>query len=194
MTERADYTGEPGPTGPAGPAGADGPTVPPCTTTWAGITDKPSTFTPEAHASTHEAAGSDILKAASYVNRFTRPGRLYASNGTTLKKMNHREYSYQDTPENNDKIQMFFICNGTETRLELAMSKNSGSAIFDLYVNDVLDSSAYDNYGSLAVILYREILLSRPIVAGLNVIELRVNGKNALSSNYFMNTYGANLQ
>lgn len=45
--------GDPGPTGPKGDTGATGPAG---TTTWAGITDKPSTFTPSAH--TH--SGADI--------------------------------------------------------------------------------------------------------------------------------------
>jgi hypothetical protein len=48
-----------GPAGPAGPAGATGPAG---TTTWAGITDKPSTFTPSTHA--HVAADiSDFTSA-----------------------------------------------------------------------------------------------------------------------------------
>lgn len=194
MTERADYTGEPGPTGPAGSAGADGPAGPPGTTTWAGITDKPSTFTPEAHASTHEAAGSDVLKAASYVNRFTRPARIYASNGVTLKAIGNKDYSFQIAPQNGDKIQMFFICSGTETLLELSSLRNAASGKFDLYVNNILDSSAYDNYRSTETTIDREIGLSQPIIAGLNTIELRVNGKNASSGGYIINTYGACLQ
>ncbi len=194
MTERADYTGEPGPTGPAGSAGPTGPTGPPGTTTWTGITDKPTTFTPEAHASTHEAAGSDILKAASYVNRFTRPGRLYASDGTTLKKPVHDTYSYQYSPANGDRIQMFFICDGTETFLQMGSLKSVNSGIFDLYVNNTLDSSGYDNYAAANIPIYRQLLLSQPITAGLNIIELRVNGKGVIATNYYINTYGASLQ
>jgi hypothetical protein len=47
--------------GPAGPTGATGATGPAGTTTWAGITDKPATFSPTAHASSHAAAGSDPI-------------------------------------------------------------------------------------------------------------------------------------
>jgi hypothetical protein len=41
--------GEAGPQGSQGPTGPQGETGPPGTTTWAGITDKPSTFTPSSH-------------------------------------------------------------------------------------------------------------------------------------------------
>jgi hypothetical protein len=42
-------TGATGATGPTGPTGSTGATGPAGTTTWAGITDKPSTFTPASH-------------------------------------------------------------------------------------------------------------------------------------------------
>ena len=60
MAERADYTGEPGPTGPEGPPG---------TTTWAGITDKPTTFAPEAHKTSHQDAGADEIDCAGLAGR-----------------------------------------------------------------------------------------------------------------------------
>ena len=62
--------GATGATGPAGPTGAtgatgatgpQGPTGPAGTTTWSGITDKPSTFTPSAHAASHGANGDDAI-------------------------------------------------------------------------------------------------------------------------------------
>lgn len=51
--------GKPGPQGPRGPRGYTGETGPAGTTTWAGITDKPSTFPPSSH--THKSA--DIVDA-----------------------------------------------------------------------------------------------------------------------------------
>lgn len=50
----AGPTGATGATGATGPAGATGATGPAGTTTWAGITDKPATFTPTSH--THSAS------------------------------------------------------------------------------------------------------------------------------------------
>lgn len=44
-----------------GPAGPQGETGDPGSTTWDGITDKPATFAPSAHKSTHATAGSDAL-------------------------------------------------------------------------------------------------------------------------------------
>jgi hypothetical protein len=71
-------SGSAGPTGPQGPAGAagatgatgaTGPQGPAGTTTWAGITDKPSTFAPATHASSHASGGADpITVAQSQVN------------------------------------------------------------------------------------------------------------------------------
>ncbi len=54
----AGPTGPQGPTGDTGPQGATGPAG---TTSWNGLNDKPTTFTPTSHASSHAAAGSDPL-------------------------------------------------------------------------------------------------------------------------------------
>ena len=50
--------GDQGDVGPQGPQGDEGP---PGTTTWAGITDKPTEFNPETHHEDHEPGGSDAL-------------------------------------------------------------------------------------------------------------------------------------
>lgn len=63
-------TGSPGATGATGPAG---------TTTWGGITDKPATFAPSSHASSHASAGSDPITVGTVSGRFvttTTGGRL----------------------------------------------------------------------------------------------------------------------
>lgn len=65
MGEKEDYTkdkgdtGAQGPQGDVGPQGPQGDEGPPGTTTWAGITDKPSEFPPEDHGTNHEKGGSD---------------------------------------------------------------------------------------------------------------------------------------
>lgn len=53
-----------GPAGAKGDQGDVGPQGPAGTTTWAGITDKPSTFSPSAHKASHATGGSDALTPA----------------------------------------------------------------------------------------------------------------------------------
>ena len=72
--------GEPGPAGPRGATGSRGPAGPAGTTTWAGITDKPSTFPPSSH--THKSA--DIVDAVTPLGASGRyPDRIakLTSNG-----------------------------------------------------------------------------------------------------------------
>jgi hypothetical protein len=72
-------TGATGPAGATGSPGATGATGPAGTTTWAGITDKPATFDPSAHASSHAAAGADPITVGTVSGRFvttTTAGRL----------------------------------------------------------------------------------------------------------------------
>jgi len=76
-----EYAGAVGATGPAGPTGATGPAG---TTTWAGITDKPTTFQPSSHASTHSASGSDPITVGTVPYRFvktTTGGKLTTASG-----------------------------------------------------------------------------------------------------------------
>jgi len=62
--------GDPGPTGDTGlqgdqgDQGDQGETGPPGTTTWAGITDKPTEFNPEDHHEDHESGGSGEMSVA----------------------------------------------------------------------------------------------------------------------------------
>lgn len=90
MGEKEDYTkdkgdtGAQGPQGDVGPQGPQGDEGPPGTTTWAGITDKPSEFPPEDHGTNHEKGGSDetpgfatVTKAA--WSKSIGPGGDYAT-------------------------------------------------------------------------------------------------------------------
>jgi len=56
--------------GPKGDTGATGPAGPPGTTTWAGITDKPSTFSPEAHHASHETGGGDSVDMSDVIIKY----------------------------------------------------------------------------------------------------------------------------
>jgi len=114
----------------------------------------------------------------------TMPSRLYASDGTTLKQLNFRYSAYQEIRDNGDKMFAYFTCKGNETKLYIRSFKDSNSGIWDLYVNGVLDSSGYDSYAAAGVSVSLEIILTEPIIKGLNIIEFRVNGKNASSTGY----------
>jgi hypothetical protein len=61
----AGPTGPQGPAGPQGATGAPGATGAAGPTTWAGITDKPSTFAPATHAASHAAGGADAVTPTS---------------------------------------------------------------------------------------------------------------------------------
>lgn len=128
------------------------------------------------------------------LNRWSRPSKLTASDGVTLKKINHGITSYQQNPANGDRFYIYFICSGDEDALQLGSYEGKNSGIFDIYINNNLDSSGYDNYNVRDVDIHRQISLYRPIIIGFNLIELRVNGKNIKSSRYFLFIYGASLQ
>jgi hypothetical protein len=79
QTVNASVSGGVGPAGPTGATGATGATGPAGTTTWAGITDKPATFAPSTHASSHASAGSDPITVGTVSGRFvttTTGGKL----------------------------------------------------------------------------------------------------------------------
>ena len=69
QTVNASVSGGVGPAGPTGATGATGATGPAGATTWAGITDKPATFDPSAHASSHASAGSDPITVGTVSGR-----------------------------------------------------------------------------------------------------------------------------
>lgn len=129
---------------------------------------------------------------------FSKPSRLYASDGVTLKQLLQGEYTRPRTQQavaaDGDRMQMFFYARGDETILDISTDTNTTRAIWDLYVNGVLDSSGYDDYAAAAGHQQRHITLTRPIVAGYNVIELRANGKNALSTDYIIAVIGASIE
>lgn len=115
----------------------------------------------------------------------TRTSRIYASDGITIKDIS--AYSggvSQDTPANGDKNQMFFYADGTEKTLYLTTTSDTNGGIFDVYINNILDSSGYDSYAAVSTVVNRKITLTQPIVYGYNIIELRMNGKNASSNSY----------
>jgi len=75
--------GAQGATGPEGPEGAEGP---PGTTTWAGITDKPTEFAPEAHKTSHQDGGSDEIDVTGLVGTTPRAILGDATAGRVIRK------------------------------------------------------------------------------------------------------------
>lgn len=125
-----------------------------------------------------------------------KPSRLYAADGVTLKQLvqgqNTRSRVYQNAAADGDRMQMFFYARGNETFLDMTTDQNTDRAIWDLYINGVLDSAGYDDYGASDFNVWH-IILTQPIKTGYNVIELRANGKNALSTSYIIAVVGASI-
>lgn len=129
-----------------------------------------------------------------WIVNWARPGRLFAADGVTLKVYVQSSYTFQLVPLDGDRLQLFFLSYGNEATLTIGTATSSTRGIFDLYVNGVLDSAGYDDYAAVAGANYRHIILAQPIRVGQNIIELRVNGKNAASTGYYVAVYGASLQ
>lgn len=128
---------------------------------------------------------------------FMRPVVIFASDGVTKKAVYHTTsgtLQQSGTAADGDRLQMFHDGIGNETVLDLGTYKTSGNGIFDIYINGILDSSGYDDYNATSTNTLRNITLTRPIVQGKNTIELRVNGKNALSSGYVVWVLGAGIR
>lgn len=129
---------------------------------------------------------------------FTRPARCYDTFGS-LKQLKHtnsytEQMSFASPNANGDRLQMFFYARGTEVELNISTYKYGDAGIWDLYVNGVLDSSGYDDYAAGHSANTRRITLTERIRRGYNVIEVRVNGKNASSSGYVVGVHGASIQ
>jgi len=122
-------------------------------------------------------------------NRFTRPVRCFASDGITKKHLIGPWAIFQETPANGDIIQSFLIGDLTETYLYFSMVKGPEEAIFDLYFNEILIQAGIDNYSASSVTVERRYDISAHGKAGKNIVEFRVNGKNAASTDYFITTY-----
>jgi hypothetical protein len=96
----------------------------------------------------------------------------------------------QASNANGDRLYWVVYCTGGETKLYFYVSKASNRAIFDLYINGVLDSSGYDLYSASTLDATITITPTQPIISGVNEIKLVINGKNASSSAYYILGYG----
>jgi len=129
-----------------------------------------------------------------HINTWSRPSRCYTAGGV-LKNLSHGTTTRTaGAGANGDRIQIFMVARGNETTLNLGTHGLTISGIFDVYINGVLDSAGYDDYLAVPAEIHRIIALTQPIRKGYNVIELRLNGKNALSTGWYVYVYGASLQ
>lgn len=126
-------------------------------------------------------------------NQFLRIGTVLNAAGVD-KNMSTLTTDRASTGENGDKYIVYALCMGDETQLEASFYYFSDEGIWDLYINDVLDSSGYDAYTGGGTDMQIRVTLANPLPAGINKIELRINGKNALSNNYFLRVYGMRLK
>lgn len=128
-----------------------------------------------------------------HINTWTRPSRCYTAAGV-LKTLSHATYTNTPIPADGDRLQMFFMARGNETFLSIGTNQSTQYGIWDLYINGVLDSAGYDDYAAVGGVIQRYIALTQPVRQGYNVFEMRVNGRNALATNWFIAIYGASIQ
>lgn len=127
---------------------------------------------------------STILRRASWIDHATNSAGV-------LQDLNQLDIAMiaAANAADGDKYYAEFCLSGTETLLSIGINKNTYTGKFDLYVNGVKDDMAtYDTYAASNTWTYTQVTLCAAtlatIKAGYNQIELRVNGKNASSSDY----------
>jgi hypothetical protein len=125
----------------------------------------------------------------------TNISKIIKQDGVTLSQIGQNSLGcYNVNAADGDNLFCYFSCVGNESLLELRTFKNTTSGIFDIYINELLHSSGYDDYNATGIAINREINVANKISRGNNVIKIKINGKNALSSNYNIQVLGASLQ
>ena len=125
--------------------------------------------------------------------RYSNIHKITSSAGA-LKGISHTIYGRQNAvPAIGDLSYIDFYCDGTETILQIDNHKAQDCAKWDLWVNGVQDSTGYDDYAAASDV-HRAITLTQPIIQGVNTLILKATTKNAGSSNYNIQVYGASLE
>lgn len=119
------------------------------------------------------------------------PTYLYTSGGAK-KAIYTYQYHSQVSAVNGDYFIIPVYCSGSETIIDLNLYKMSDGGKFDLYINDVLDSSGYDGYASSPAYAVTSISLTQAVTAGWNTIKIVLNGTNG--SSYYFKTGGVRLR
>lgn len=118
------------------------------------------------------------------------------SDGSTIAGLNVTAIPGYDRPiteENLSSLVFFIPASGNETTVTILHHTSSDRPIFDLYINDVLDSSGYDQYSASDVHNLITVTPINTINRGWNKITLKCNGKNASSTGYKMYVAGVRL-
>lgn len=143
---------------------------------------------------TMDDISSEKLNKTGLIIRHGRVGKVTTSGGVIKTLKTDQAGTVATTGTDGDKYFVWVYLDGTETKLELSTYKYTSRGIFDIYLNGVLDSSGYDDYASSGAYTQREITLTQTPVAGLNVLEFRVNGKNASATSYEVQLISAIVQ
>jgi len=112
--------GDTGPAGPQGIQGATGAAGPAGTTTWAGITDKPTAFQPSPHKSAHATGGADALTPADIGA---------ASDGHTHAQLHDRLHSIASSSDHTATAWRMFYSNGSGSVAELSLGSSGQSLL-----------------------------------------------------------------
>lgn len=143
---------------------------------------------------TQLATTAYVYRIQPKTRQFNRCAYLTDSTNVELKMNSCGGIDRATTLGSGHKLYYYPFCVGGETTIDINVSKGSNRCMFDLYVNNVLDSSGYDLYNSSTVDATVTISLSQAIVAGFNEIRIVVNGKNGSSTGYDPAVYGVRIR
>lgn len=110
------------------------------------------------------------------------------------KALQNIGYDIQTSAADGDYCIIPVYCVNNETIMDLSWQKAASRGIFNIYINNVLDSSGYDGYAASATALASSITLTQPLLSGWNEIKIKINGKNASAIGYNFNIYGVRIR
>ena len=82
----------------------------------------------------------------------------------------------------------------SESIINIGVRKSSLYGIFDIYINDVLDSSGYDLYASSGSDAMLIVSTTISLISGWNTLKFKINGKNESATRYGIGIYGVRLR
>lgn len=128
-------------------------------------------------------SGFDAMELKSSADAYKAFTRIFNASGTLGM------HAYQSSPANGDKIIFYFTLQDGEYTFCMIGVKYPDEGKSDLYVDDVKVNGAtpYDWYAAATTLNQTWTVTGITLTtSGLHKFEIRVNGKNASSSNYFI--------